>query len=46
MKKKPKYTRRCRRCEELYKTTCKWGKICDDCRLPTGVMTEERLKQC
>jgi len=28
--------RRCKRCDNIYKTTCKFGKICDECRCPTG----------
>ena len=28
------YTRRCKRCKKLFRTPCKYGKICEDCRKP------------
>lgn len=28
------YTRRCRRCEKLYRTTARTGKFCDACKKP------------
>jgi len=26
------YTRRCKRCDKLFKTSCKYAKICSECR--------------
>jgi hypothetical protein len=26
------YTRRCRRCDKLFRTTCKMGKYCNRCK--------------
>ena len=30
------YQRICRRCSKTYRTTCKYGKICDECCKPSG----------
>jgi len=36
------YTRRCRRCQKLFKTKSKQGKICDKCRKP--IIPKDRRK--
>ena len=30
------YMRLCKRCNQTYKTYAKFGRVCDDCRLPTN----------
>jgi hypothetical protein len=30
------HQRRCSRCDELYKTTAYYGRVCAECKKPTG----------
>jgi hypothetical protein len=30
------FQRRCKRCGNMFETTCKCGKVCDNCLLPKG----------
>lgn len=36
------YTRVCRRCGKYFKTPYKIGKVCDKCRIPTGMNFHNR----
>jgi len=36
---KKEFIRRCRRCQELFTSTSRFGKICKKCILPLGVHT-------
>ena len=35
----------CARCSNVYQTSCKYGKICDSCSLPSGKKFKEELKK-
>ena len=36
------YIRWCRRCGELFETTCRCGKFCDKCRKQGGIKKNEK----